>query len=401
MAISRFRRARRKTRWTGSGSWDHAPDRPYDPLRVFRWRNYRDYGTGVAGDLFVHLFSSLHFVVSSRGPTRIQAAGGTALLEGRARGARRPARRLRLPRDRHAPRIQPVAAGQLRGRDFGKHLPAPGGERGGDGRDVDRGGASGRTWRSTPWTPSRRRRWPRRRRTRGDCPRGCGCCPRPRRATEVENGYRGAHVDHFFNFFRAIRGGPPVLEDAAFGLRAAAPALACNLSYFEDRIVRWDPDDDEAGLMDVHYTHTPYTTDSSRARRGFLTRPAQATRGESTPSSSSWPSPAPTRATPHPARLPLGQTPAPNTLTEAERAAGWRLLFDGQTTHRLARLQPGSVPRHRLGRGRRRAGRGRDRHRPGRPHRRRHRHQRILHRLRPPVRIQAVGGRRTAASSTG
>ena len=60
---------------------------------------------------------------------------------------------------------------------------------------------------------------------------------------EVERGYRGAHVDHFFNFFQAIRGGPPVREDAVFGLRAAAPALACNLSYFEDRIVHWDPDE--------------------------------------------------------------------------------------------------------------------------------------------------------------
>jgi hypothetical protein len=59
---------------------------------------------------------------------------------------------------------------------------------------------------------------------------------------QVERGYRGAHVDHFFNFFEAIRGGPPVREDASFGLRAAAPALACNTSYFEDRIVRWDPD---------------------------------------------------------------------------------------------------------------------------------------------------------------
>ena len=59
---------------------------------------------------------------------------------------------------------------------------------------------------------------------------------------EVERGYRGAHVDHFFNWLEAIRGGPPVLENATFGLRAAAPALACNLSYFEDRIVRWDPD---------------------------------------------------------------------------------------------------------------------------------------------------------------
>ena len=58
-----------------------APDRSYDPLRIFRWRNYRDYGTGVAGDLFVHLFSSLHFVVSSRGPSRVQATGGLRYWE--------------------------------------------------------------------------------------------------------------------------------------------------------------------------------------------------------------------------------------------------------------------------------------------------------------------------------
>ena len=58
-----------------------APEVSYDPLRVFRWRNYRDYGTGVAGDLFVHLFSSLHFIVSSRGPTRIQATGGLRYWE--------------------------------------------------------------------------------------------------------------------------------------------------------------------------------------------------------------------------------------------------------------------------------------------------------------------------------
>jgi len=52
----------------------------------------------------------------------------------------------------------------------------------------------------------------------------------------------GAHFDHFMNFFRGVRDGRPVNEDAKFGLRAAAPALACNDSYFGDQIVAWDPE---------------------------------------------------------------------------------------------------------------------------------------------------------------
>src|ERR1035437_7187227 len=47
-----------------------------EAIRLFRWRNYQDYGTGVAGDLFVHLLSGLHHVTGSTGPERILATGG-------------------------------------------------------------------------------------------------------------------------------------------------------------------------------------------------------------------------------------------------------------------------------------------------------------------------------------
>jgi predicted dehydrogenase len=54
----------------------NAPKTPFEPVRLFRWRNYRDYGTGVAGDLFVHLLSGLHFATRSLGPTSVMATGG-------------------------------------------------------------------------------------------------------------------------------------------------------------------------------------------------------------------------------------------------------------------------------------------------------------------------------------
>ena len=47
--------------------------------------------------------------------------------------------------------------------------------------------------------------------------------------------------DHFVNFFKAVRKERPVYEDAVFGYRAAAPALLCNESYRQGRMIGWDP----------------------------------------------------------------------------------------------------------------------------------------------------------------
>ena len=56
----------------------------------------------------------------------------------------------------------------------------------------------------------------------------------------MPHGY-SEQVAHHETFFNAVRSRKPVVEDAVFGLRAAGPALLSNISYFEKRIVEWDP----------------------------------------------------------------------------------------------------------------------------------------------------------------
>src|SRR5437899_9544320 len=76
---------------TATIDWDRflgrAPKRPFEPVRLFRWRNYRDYGTGIPGHLFVDLFTGIHFVLDSTGPTRVMATGGFRYWTDRRHGA--------------------------------------------------------------------------------------------------------------------------------------------------------------------------------------------------------------------------------------------------------------------------------------------------------------------------
>ena len=53
-----------------------APKIPYNAEHFFQWRKWKAYGSGVAGDLFVHLFSGTHFITGAHGPTRAMATGG-------------------------------------------------------------------------------------------------------------------------------------------------------------------------------------------------------------------------------------------------------------------------------------------------------------------------------------
>ena len=44
-----------------------APKIPFNAEQFFQWRKWKAYGSGVAGDLFVHLFSGTHFITGSKG----------------------------------------------------------------------------------------------------------------------------------------------------------------------------------------------------------------------------------------------------------------------------------------------------------------------------------------------
>jgi len=210
---------------------------PFDPLRFFRWRNYLDYGTGMSGDLFVHLFSSLHFITSSLGPNKISAMGG-----------------LRFWKDGRE--VPDVLLGMF---DYPETDQHPGFNLSLRCNFVD--GTSGTTYlRLVGSEGSMDVKWEEvvLRTNKKNEPadeflkakagelenteyKRKKMVPPSETIYHVEKDYNGAHYDHFYNFFNGIRNSKSVVEDASFGLRAAAPALACNNSYFKDSYIHWDP----------------------------------------------------------------------------------------------------------------------------------------------------------------
>jgi len=229
--------------------WDRflgeAPKRPFDATRFFRWRNYQDYGTGIAGDLFVHLFSGLHFVVGTTGPNRVMATGGTRYWkDGRdvpdvmlaiydyPKSASAPAFNLSLRVD--------FASGANESSGF---------------RFI---GSEGVMTLSGTLTVNKKQRAKEPGYTIDTFPKATQeaflkeyRAKYPEAKQEVNSASQETYVppsgysdsvDHFSAFFEGMRSRKPVVEDPVFGFRAAGPALLTNLSYFENRGYEWNPE---------------------------------------------------------------------------------------------------------------------------------------------------------------
>jgi predicted dehydrogenase len=221
----------------------------FDAKKFFWWRAYKEVGTGVAGDLFIHLLSGTHFITNSKGPETIYSTGQFSHWnDGRnmpdvMSGVMQYGKNNDHPAFQMTLQVNFVSGtgGQEIIRLIGsegvmdvngntitvKHsyMPEAPGFGGYDSLFTFSKSMQSEMQKEydAKWTAAQRKR-----KTKADV------------LYRAPAGY-DEHLDHFTNFFDAIRTGKPVVEDAAFGFRAAAPALACNESYFSKQIIQWDP----------------------------------------------------------------------------------------------------------------------------------------------------------------
>jgi predicted dehydrogenase len=223
-----------------------APKVPFEPVRLFRWRNYRDYGTAVAGDLFVHLLTGLHTATGSLGPKRIFATGGLRYWKDGRDVPDTMFGIIEYPKTDAHPEFTFALRVNFKSSEpeerFGFKFVGSEGTIVTDigsvtiskkPRDREPGYTIDTFTKAeqTAFLKLYYEKYPRQPAT-VDSMAGT--------TEQVWRAGADAHQTHMNNFITAVRTRKPHFEDAVFGFRAAGPALLCNTSYFEKRACLWD-----------------------------------------------------------------------------------------------------------------------------------------------------------------
>jgi predicted dehydrogenase len=222
--------------------WDtwqgDVPKRPFDANIFARWRCWKEYGTGVAGDLLVHLVSGMMFVMGiNEAPSRAMAMGGI----------------LRWPDGRNMPDVHATLFeyGKIpvyMRLNLGTENPEIYRFAGSKGilevteRTVAHYPQSGKDESPSYYTQGYPKamlteylkKW----HEEHDAP--------PGREPMLEGvTYAGTSFDelkpHLWTFFEAVRTRKGVVEDAVFGHNAAAACHIANESYFRKSAVTYEP----------------------------------------------------------------------------------------------------------------------------------------------------------------
>jgi predicted dehydrogenase len=221
--------------------WDtwqgRVPKRAFDPLLFARWRCWKEYGTGVAGDLLVHLVSGMMFILGiNEPPARAMAVGGIR----------------RWKDGRNMPDVHAVlySYGELpvyMRLNLGTEMPETYRFQGSKGilevtgSTITYSPQSGEDTYPSYYTGS----YPRALREAYLDQWHKDNDARLRQAALPETiSFRGPDFDdlvpHLSTFFDAVRTRNPVAEDAVFGHHAALACHMANESYFRGGAVSWD-----------------------------------------------------------------------------------------------------------------------------------------------------------------
>jgi predicted dehydrogenase len=217
----------------------NAPKRPFDAQRFFQFRNWWDYGTGIAGDEYVHLLSRVHDVMKVQYPISAVATGGIYHWTG----------------DRDVPDIHNTLY------DYGKFQVAATANlvTNWDNGEIvrfmgDKGTVELTEWAATLAPYSRvegygypLESWPKDLKEqfieehKDDPLADVGTASKqPKRKKETVTQRAEGTEDHIRNFFDCIKTRKQPIENVEFGCGTAVAAHMANISYREKRQVIWD-----------------------------------------------------------------------------------------------------------------------------------------------------------------
>lgn len=222
--------------------WDrflgNAPKRSFDAQRFFAWRNWKDYGTTIAGDLFVHVLSSVHYIMDTPGPNKIYSTGGIHHYTDGSRDTPD----IMLGYFDYPDKNNSGAFTLSLGANYVDGISKKWGST--DFKIIGSKGTLDVGWNEIKLKTT----YDIDEKTFGILDQIGQKINKPKKISskeyivEVQQGDKGGHFHHFYNFFDGIRNNKPLTADVLFGVRSSAPAILSYESCIKNQAIYWNPE---------------------------------------------------------------------------------------------------------------------------------------------------------------